>query len=135
MAWLKCTTSVRRSAPDTTLLLPAPVTATLTATRILPRSSGIFRRIVAELFLQRRDTGEFPGVNPKNRGLERLMPGQRIQEREKVRFVREGKKTDQALRLIVKSFHVIGRRLRHRDQLGERNQICRRDGLRARLGR
>jgi hypothetical protein len=110
------------------------VTAILAAPRILQRSSGIFRRIVAELFLERRGTREFSGVNAKKRGIERLMPGERIQQREKVRLVRGGKKTDQALGLIVESFHVIGRRLRHRDKRGEWNQILRRDRLRVRFG-
>ena len=62
------------------------------------------------------------------------MPGERIQEREKARLVREGQKTDEALGFIVERFHAIGRRLRHRDQRRERNQILRRDRLRARFG-
>ena len=95
----------------------------------LERAAGIFRRIVAKFFLERRSTREFPGVNANERRIERLMPGERIQEREKARLVRGSKKTDQALGLIVKRFHLIGRRLRHGDKRGERNQILRRDGL------
>ena len=100
----------------------------------MQRSSGIFCRIVAEFFLERRGTREFPGVNAKERGIKRLMPGEGIQERKKARLVRGGKKTDQALGFIVERFHVIGRRLRDRDKRGERNQILRRDGLRVRFG-
>ena len=60
------------------------------------------------MFLQRRGTGEFPGVNAEERGLERLMPGERIQEDQKVRLVRGGKKTDQALGFIIKRLDLIG---------------------------
>ena len=44
-------------------------------------SSGIFRGIVAEFFLERRGTiANFPAINARERGIERLMPGERIQQ-------------------------------------------------------
>ena len=70
--------------------------------RIWQRSSESFVAYSRNFSSSAATLSEFPGVNAKERGFERLMPGQRIEQRQEIRFVREGEKTDQALGLIVK---------------------------------
>src|ERR1700731_1934419 len=61
--------------------------AELAATRLLQRSSKLFRRVFAEFFLERRDAGEFCAITLRQGGIERLMPSEGVEELEEFRFV------------------------------------------------
>src|SRR6266849_9525576 len=66
--------------------------AALFSAGMLQRSSEIFGGVIAKFFLQHRYTGEFSGVETRQNRLEGLMPGQRIQQRQKARLVGCGEK-------------------------------------------
>src|SRR6202171_121736 len=111
----------------------ASVAAILAATRLLQRSSKFFRRVLAEFLFQCRGRDEFCAVTLHERGLERLMPPERIEKHEKTRLVARDKEAHQPFRFVVERLHSIRRRIRHRHQLRQRNQFLFVDRLRMRL--
>jgi hypothetical protein len=63
------------------------VAAILAATRLLQRSSELFRSVLAKFFLESRRGQKFSAVTLDQRGFEWLMSSQRVQEKEKIRLV------------------------------------------------
>src|SRR5205823_6027563 len=91
----------------------ALVAAILAATRLLQRSSKLFRGVLLELFLEHHQGEKFSVVVLHERGVDRLMPRDRIEESEEARLVRRGKEADQPLRFVIERFHSIRRRISH----------------------
>src|ERR1700731_232411 len=91
----------------------ALLAAILAATRLLQRSSKLFRGILAELLIERRQSEKFSVVALRERGIDRLMPGDRIQKSEETRLVGRGEKAHQPLRFVIERLHAIGRGMSH----------------------
>src|SRR5437764_7324129 len=111
----------------------ALVPAILASTRLLQRSSKFFRGVLVELFLERRQSEKLSVVALHERGIDRLMPRDRIEESEEALLVRRGEEAHQPLRFVIERLHSIGRRISHGGERRERDQIVGRDRLRMRL--